>query len=765
MSRFARVVSGRRSKFLVLLGWIVLAAALAPLASKFESAQKNEPSSFLPGDAESVKVLDGSDGFSRGQATPAIVVYSAPAGFDDTTKAAVDERRAAILAARIEGVTFVTPPTYSEDGIAALLTIPIVAEGDEAVLINAVDTIREIAGEDIPAGLTAKVTGPAGFSADASAAFEGINSTLLFATAILVLVLLVLIYRSPIFWVIPLFAVLLAEFIVRGVGYLLASAGLVINGQVGGILLVLVFGAGTNYALLLTARYREELRLLKDRHEAMRIAVRQAGPAIIASAGTVVAALLCLSFASVNSTAGLGPVGAMGVAVAAVAMLTILPALLLIGGRRAFWPFIPTVGSEERSRRGSWRSLGEWIERRHRPVWIGTALSLGALALGTLTLDDNVTTANAFRGDVESVQGQALIDESFPSGASAPTVVLVTDPAKVEAIREAAEASSVVDSVAGSETGSTGVRFDVTLNVDPFAEEGYAAINVLRDDLRSAGGDAVLVGGATAEEADLRAAIERDTKLLVPLVLLVVLGILAILLRSVVAPLMLMATVVLSFFATLGLSLIVFSLFADFPGEDPSYPLFAFIFLVALGVDYNIFLMARVREEAQRMPTRQAMLLGLAVTGGVITSAGVVLAGTFAVLAVLPLIALTQLGITVALGVLLDALVVRSILVPALTFELGARTWWPRIRRVRGHWSAGATGHGEHEQWGKDFEFGSVFHGVGNQPTHVDSSRSVTRVWISLAGAVLAVKSFIFGFGFCRERTEFFRGNETRSER
>ncbi len=679
---FSSAVSGRRSTFLVLLAWIVLAAALAPLASKFESAQKNEPSSFLPGDAESVKVLEASGGFAQGRATPAIVVYSAPAGFDDTTRAAVSERREAIIAARIEGVTFVTPPTYSEDGIAALLTVPIVAGGDEEILINAVDSIREIGGEDLPAGLTEKVTGPAGFSADASAAFEGINSTLLFTTAILVLVLLVLIYRSSIFWVIPLFAVLLAEFVVRGIGYLLASAGLVINGQVGGILLVLVFGAGTDYALLLTARYREELRLVEDRHEAMRIAVRQAGPAIIASAGTVVAALLCLSFASVNSTAGLGPVGAMGVAVAAIAMLTVLPALLLIGGRRAFWPFVPRVGSEERSRRGSWRGLGEWIERRHRPVWIVTTLALGAIALGTLTLDDNVTTANAFRGDVESVEGQALIEESFPAGASAPTVALVTDPAKVEAVREAAARSSVVDSVAAPETGSTGVRFDVTLNADPFAEDGYAAIDVLRDDLQAVGGDAVLVGGATAEEADLRAAIERDTKLLVPLVLIVVFAILIVLLRSVVAPLMLMATVVLSFFAALGLALLVFSLFTDFPGEDPSYPLFAFIFLVALGVDYNIFLMARVREEAHRMPTRDAMLLALAVTGGVITSAGVVLAGTFAVLAVLPLIALTQLGITVALGVLLDTLVVRSILVPALTFELGERTWWPsRFRR------------------------------------------------------------------------------------
>jgi RND superfamily putative drug exporter len=666
----------------VLALWLLLAAALGPFAGKFESAQQNAPSSFLPGDAESVRVLDASGGFASGQATPAIVVYSAPAGFDHASRTAVDVRRGAIAAAGIEGVVGVSPPVYSEDGTAALLTVPIVAGGDEEVLIGAVDSIREIAAEDLPPGLEEKVTGPAGFSADASAAFAGINSTLLFTTASLVLVLLILIYRSPIFWVIPLVSVLLAEAVVRGLGYLLASSGVVINGQVGGILLVLVFGAGTDYALLLTARYREELRLVDDRHEAMGIAVRQAGPAILASAGTVIAALLCLSLAQVNSTAGLGPVGAMGVAVAAAAMLTVLPALLLIGGRRAFWPFVPRYGSEEASRQGSWRRLGEWIERRHRPVWIVTALALGALALGTLTLDDNVTTANAFRGDVESVQGQKLIDNSFPSGASAPTVVLVTDPAQVEAVRAAASGSPVVASVGESESGAPGTRFNVTLDADPFGQEGYDAIGTLRRDLRAVAGDAVLVGGATAEEADLRAAIKRDTKLLVPLVLLVVFIILIILLRAVAAPLMLMGTVVLSFLSAIGLSLIVFSLFADFPGEEPSYPLFAFIFLVALGVDYNIFLMARVREEAHRMPTRDAMLTSLAVTGGVITSAGVVLAGTFAVLAVLPLIALTQLGITVALGVLLDTLVVRSILVPALTFELGERTWWPaRFRR------------------------------------------------------------------------------------
>ena len=521
------------------------------------------------------------------------------------------------------------------------------------------------------------MTGPAGFSADAAKAFEGINSTLLLVTAGLVFVLLVLIYRSPIFWMLPLFTVLLAESVVRGLGTLLADAGVVINGQTGGILLVLVFGAGTDYALLLTARYREELQLLEDKYAAMRVALRQGGPAIVASAGTVIAALLCLSLARVNSTAGLGPVGAMGVAVAAVAMLTLLPALLLIGGRRAFWPFMPRVGQEHHPSTGVWGRLGRALERHRRPAWIGTTLALGVLALGTLGLDDDLTTANSFRGSVESAQGQRLLSQAFPAGESAPTVVLVTDPAKVAPAVAAARESEGVTRVGPPERGDPGTRFDVILAGEPFGTSGFASIEPLRHELRAAAGNAVLVGGPTAEEADLRAAVEHDTKVLIPLVLAVVLVILVLLLRSVAAPVMLIATVVLSFAAALGGSLVLFDLFADFPGEDPSYPLFAFIFLVALGVDYNIFLMARVREEALLRPTREAMRQGLAVTGGVITSAGVVLAGTFSVLAVLPLVALTQIGITVAFGVLLDTFVVRSILVPALTFELGERVWWP----------------------------------------------------------------------------------------
>ncbi len=683
MSNLASIVSGRRSKWAVLAVWIVVVAALGPFAGKFESAQQNDPASFLPGDAESVKVLDADAAFGDSDPTIATVVFRNAEGLTAEDRAAVEEVRAELAGSSVEGLGDPGPAIPSADGKALLVNVPIDANDDIEVLVDGVDEIRATLEATLPADLEGKVTGPAGFSADATAVFEGINSTLLYSAALLVFVLLVIIYRSPIFWVFPLLAVFLAEGVVRGLGYLLASSGVVINGQVGGILLILVFGAGTDYALLLTARYREELRRVEDRHEAMRIAVRQAAPAILASAGTVVAALLCLMVAEVNTTAGLGPVGAMGIAVAAIAMLTVLPALLLIGGRRAFWPFVPRYGSEDTAARGAWLRLGRWIEPRHRRVWIGTALVLGAMALGTLTLDDELTSSNGFRGSVESVQGQAILEQSFPAGASAPTTVLVLPGGDVDAALEAARASSVVASVGEPETGPPGTRFTVTLTSDPFSKPGFESIEPLRDDLRAAAGDAVLVGGPTAEEADVRAANERDTRVIVPLVLLVVFAILVVLLRALVAPVVLMLAVVLSFFAAIGLSLVGFDLFTDFPGEDPSYALYAFIFLVALGVDYSIFLMARVREEAEQMPTRDAMLKGLALTGGVITSAGIVLAGTFLVLAVLPLVALTQLGITVAVGVLIDTLIVRSILVPAVTFDLRERTWWPS-RLARG---------------------------------------------------------------------------------
>lgn len=662
----------------VLLAWLAILVAGAPLGAQFEDVITNEPSSFLPGSSEAVTVAELAAEFPGGELTPAVVVSAREAGLTPDDRAAIEADRDAIAADPPESSLPPTPVDYSPDGVAAVYSVPLEVSGDAEGLQAAVDRIRaEVA--DGPAGLETDVTGPAGFSADAIEVFGDINTTLLLATASLVIVLLLIIYRSPIFWVLPILAVGFAELAVRSIGYLLGSNGVVINGQTQGILLVLVFGAGTDYALLLVARYREELHHHATAREAMRIALSQAGPTIIASAGTVVAGLLVLSLAEVNGTAGLGPVGAIGVAVAALSMLTALPAMLILVGRRAFWPFIPRFddADEGLATRGVWRRVGERVARRPRRVWVGTAAVLLAMCAGLAFFNTGLTSANGFRGTVESVEGQALIAASFPAGASAPTTVLVQDVERTGDVRAAVAAMEGVSSIGDSQSGDPGARFPVVLAPDPFSPEAYDLIPELRDVAKAAGGESTLVGGPTAEEADVRVAATRDTLVLPPIILLVVLVILGLLLRAIVAPLLLVGTVILSFLAALGFSVFVFNTVLDSPGQDPSLPLFGFVFLVALGVDYNIFLMARAREETPDHGTRGGILRALAVTGGVITSAGIVLAGTFAVLGVLPLWALFQIGFLVGFGVLLDTLIVRSLLAPALVSDIGPPVWWP----------------------------------------------------------------------------------------
>jgi RND superfamily putative drug exporter len=679
LDRIATFSSTRVGKFAVLAIWIIAIVALSSSAAKFEDAQKNESSSFLPGDAESTKVLDVLEEFGSQDVAEAVVVFARADGLTAADRQSIGDFRQSLAS---DPPVATGPPAetvFSDDGRAAIVIAPVeVPEGESDLLLDAAEDIRErIAAQ--PEGLEAALTGPAGFSADAIKVFEGINSTLLLATAGLVFVLLILIYRSPIFWFLPLLAVAFAEVTVRAIGYGLASAGVVVNGQTAGILLVLVFGAGTDYALLLVARYREELRRHEDKHEAMGIALRRAGPAILASGVTNICALLVLALAAVNGTAGLGPVGAMGVAVAMIAMLTLLPALLTLGGRGAFWPFIPRfsdgVGVPEEQ--GVWRRLGDGIARRPRPVWIATLVGLLVLAVGIGAFDKGISQQEDFRGDVESVRGQELLAASFPAGSSAPTDVIVPDPARADAVAEALERVDGVSSVRPVETGPPGTRLAATLDPDPYSPEALDLVVPMRDAAQQAGGEETLVGGPSAIAYDLNEAATRDLWLLPPIVLLVILVIIGFLLRAIIAPLLLVGTVIVSFLASLGASVLIFNYIFDFPGQDPSLPLFGFIFLVALGVDYNIFLMARVREEAERHGTREGMIRGLAVTGAVITSAGIVLAGTFSVLAVLPLVSLTQIGFLVAFGVLLDTFIVRSILLPATVMELDRRIWWP----------------------------------------------------------------------------------------
>ena len=524
-----------------------------------------------------------------------------------------------------------------------------------------------------------------GLAADQAEAFESIDGVLLLAALGVVIVILLFTYRSPVLWLFPVICVVFALFSAQGVIYLLAKhAGLIVNAQTRSILSVLVLGAGTDYALLLVARYREELRRHHDRHEAMAEALHRAGPAIIASGSTVVVGMLCLLVAEMNSTASMGPVLAIGVGVVLLAMVSLLPALLVIMGRWIFWPVKPTEGSHEPTSTGFWAKTGWAISHRPRAVWISTSLVLAAMALGTTTLDAKGLSADEqFVGTPDSVKGERVIADHFASsGDNNLQIVTNADTADqvVEKVSNVEGVNAEAVTVAGEQDGTALVLAGITDSA--FSDAAFDTVERVRDAVHAIPDADALVGGNAAINSDVQEAAQHDNKLVIPIVLVMVLLILIALLRAVLAPVLLMATVVLSFGAALGFSALVFQNVFDIDGADGGLPLFAFVFLVALGIDYNIFLMSRVREEALREGSRRGALIGLAATGGVITSAGLVLAGTFGTLATLPLTFTLQIGFVVAFGVLLDTIVVRSILVTGLNLDLGRHIWWPaRISR------------------------------------------------------------------------------------
>src|SRR3954470_10997226 len=678
--------AGRTAKWVVFLVTLVVFAGFASQGGKFERAQKNETSSFLPGSAESVKALKQIERFPGGEEAPAVIVYERPSGLTGADKRRIQETVGTLDADRQRLVGEAPPPPFSRNGKAAIVVQPVEpGDGQSDKFQRAVQSIRDRAG-GAEGGLQVKVTGAAGYSLDAIKVFANINGSLLLVAALIVLILLIVIYRSPIFWVIPFFTVLLAEGAARGLGYLLAEAGVTINGQSGGILPVLVFGAGTDYVLLLVSRYREELRRHEDKHDAMAVALRSAGPAILASGLTVVAALLTLSIAEVNGTAGLGPIGAMGVALEMISMLTMLPSALTICGPKWFWPRIPHLGEAGvDATHGFWRRIGDRVAVRSRAVWVTGSGVPAILAANLLNLDTGLTSGNSFRGEVDSVQGQEILARNFPAGASAPTDVIVPERGRAQKVADTLAArKDLVSQVSRPVEGPPGARLSVTLVNAPYDTKSLAQVPELRRLAKQAGGEGTLVGGPTAQEYDLRKSATRDNRVIIPLTLVVVFLILAVLLRALLAPLLLVLSVILSFAAALGFGVFVSDAILGFPGVDPALPLLCFVFLVALGIDYNIFLMARVREEAIEHGTREGTLRGLAVTGAVITGAGIVLAGTFGALAVLPLVVLTELGFIVAFGVLLDTFVVRPVIVPALVIDLGRRVWWPsRLARER----------------------------------------------------------------------------------
>jgi RND superfamily putative drug exporter len=567
------------------------------------------------------------------------------------------------------------PVVPSEDGRAAIsvLAVEVTGASDTA---DAVKELRKQLDDAVPDGVQAEVTGPAAIQADLAAVFDGADFRLLAATASVVALLLVITYRSPILWVVPLLVVGIADQAASVLAtQTLAGLSVPWDESTTGILSVLVFGAGTDYALLLISRYRDELRTHEDRREAMALALRRTSHAVLASATTVVLGVLSLVLSLVPTTRGLGIACAVGIVVAAAFALVALPATLVVFGRWVFWPKVPRVGSESLAEgRSLWRRVGDAVSRRTTAFVAGTLLLLAVLSVGLVDTRLGLPTADQFLQKPEAISAGQELAKYFPAGSSDPASVMTRTPDRAKAALEDLDG---IDSVTAAGSGGGWTELSVVLEDSPDSEEARATVERMRDTLEGVPGDSY-VGGTAAKAVDEGAGATRDRWVVFPVILLLVLGALLLLLRSVVAPILLVLTVLGTYVASLGVSWWLFTGVFDFSGVDVGMPLLAFLFLVALGVDYNIFLVTRSWEETATHGSRDGMLRALAATGGVITSAGILLAAVFAVLGVLPLVVLAQLGVVICIGVLLDTLVVRTVLVPALALKLGDRFWWPR---------------------------------------------------------------------------------------
>lgn len=694
---------------LVVIAWFIITGIFGPLFGKLTSVQENNNSSFLPKGAEATLAADEIKNFSSQDSFnfPALVLFEGT--FTEATFAAVNDHVSKVGDLTLADTSaklgdYLAPGQAisvfpSQDGKALLANIPLdgsaiakLLPNDEPVLPAAIEALREDIKPIAEAnGFTPYVTGPGGLLGDLFGAFGTLDSSLLLTTLGVVAIILIVVYRSPVLWIIPLLSSLFALSTAGGIVYLLAKNNIIdVDGQSQGILSVLVIGAATDYALLLIARYREELHFTDNRFVAMRAAYKGVWEPILASGSTVAISLLILLFSQLTNTAGLGPIGAIGIVCSMITILTLLPALLLIFGRWIFWPRVPKNDGDDHVMTGVWSKIANSIGRNPRKAWIITGVILLGFASASSTLKaDGIGTVDTFTGNPESVVGQKLLVTHFPGGEGDPTQIVV-DVTKLAAVTAAVKsAPGVTDvspmldgiSVPGQPAPEMKVVngraiLNVTLDKAPDSVEAGNDIPKIREIAKSADKSA-LVGGTSAVYFDVRAANDRDNKTIIPIILLVITIILGLLLRSILSAIVLLGTVVLSYFATLGVCALIFNHIFGFAGGDNSFPLFAFIFLVALGIDYNIFLMTRVREESARIGTRAGVIKGVTVTGAVITSAGIVLAATFAVLGLLPLVPLAELGFAVGFGVLLDTIIVRSILVPALVHEIGPKIWWP----------------------------------------------------------------------------------------
>ena len=708
-------VKGRKPLWIaiiVIIAWLGITSVAGPTFGKLSTVQENDNSAFLPDDAEStlaskitIKFSDSSN-----DQIPTLLVFlgdvdpkNNPAKMVQIQKY-LDGLGDEILPESGKALSTYFVPGFpiqafaSEDGKAALVNIALSSDvaqdriEEKPALTLIVDFLREDLKKNFESqALTTHVTGFGGIFADLFGAFGSIDSTLLTTTLLVVSLILIVVYRSPLLWILPLFTAVTALSLAGTVVYYLAKAGTIdLNGQSQGILSVLVLGAATDYALLLIARYREELHHHESRYESMRIALRGVVEPIIASGSTVIAGLLVLLLSQLSGNRGLGPVGAIGIAAAMVTVLTLLPALLVVFGRWIFWPKIPKFDDVDEQLSGTWSKVGRAVEKNPKRIWISTALLLTILAGFSFTLKaDGLANTEAFTARTDSVIGLEELGKHFPGGEGSPVEVVIKEndiAAVTNVLGAIANVAFVEPVVAGQKIPGAPtppvkvvegkVLLNATLKVAPDSVEARNTIPIIREAVHKIDKE-ILVGGGTAVQYDTDVASRADNRLIIPIVLLIIGLILGLLLRSIAAALLLLLTVVLSFMATLGVCQLVFEHVFGFAGADASFPLFAFIFLVALGIDYNIFLMTRVREEALKIGTRKGVIKGLTVTGGVITSAGIVLAATFAVLGVLPLVFLAELGFAVAFGVLLDTIIVRSLLVPALVHVIGPKVWWP----------------------------------------------------------------------------------------
>lgn len=676
MSALIRFITSAKTSWIVLVLTALAAGALFAFAGGEKSSAA--PGVGLPDTAESVAADRLLEEFPSTDGTSALLVFESDGGVLTDEALAVIQAKAFGELAEFAPGGFVPPAQVSEDGSVALIAVPLDEIVDTGEQRERANELRETAGADLD-GVNVYLTGAEGFAVDVASVFAGADFTLLVTTVIVVAVLLLITYRSPWLWLVPLGVIGLGDALAGVIAREVAGAlGVELDASVTGILSVLVFGAGTNYALLLIARYRDELRLYRNRREAMAKALRGAGPAIIASGGTVALALATLLLGELAGNRALGLACAVGIVVAMIFALVVLPAALVLFGRGLFWPYIPRFGSPDTIARSLWGKLGRAVSRRPAVVAVGGFLALGAMASGLLFMQTGLSQNERFLSKPEAVVGQEVLAETFSAGTTSPAnvVVPVED---ADAAVAALLGVDRVDAASVAETTDQLARLTVTLDAGAETPEAFGAITAMREALDGVGDGSGVVGGLDAQALDAAEAQLRDQGLIIPLILVLVLAVLIVLLRALVAPVLLLVAVVASFFSAVGAAWWIFSspLFG-FSAIDNNVLLFSFLFLVALGVDYSIFLVTRADEESRRLGTTQGMIRALAATGGVITSAGVLLAAVFAVLGVLPLITLTQIGVIVCIGVLIDTLLVRTVIVPALAFLTKDRFWWPR---------------------------------------------------------------------------------------